>query len=126
MKLFSGWPGASHQVHGSPTGADSGPVILLLDDGIGTQESLEWAAAEAAARGSELRIVTGGRVRLLVNEARRSDGALVVLGRGRNLHRLEPALARRLIRRTSASLAVIGCRTPGCPPRRWSGFAPAE
>jgi hypothetical protein len=130
-----------------------GPVVVLLEnDG---QDTLEWAAAEAAARSAELRIVyafrwphlldplgeltveerdldaadavvddaiehvqtifpslrisstvfPGRPLTALLNEARESTGALVVISRGR---RFERALSRRLARRTTASLAVVG------------------
>ena len=130
-----------------------GPVVVLLeDDG---HDTLEWAAAEAATRGAELRIVyafrwqhlldaagnlavdlrireaaeavvssaiehvqrifpslrmsstvfPGRQLDALLNEAKESTGALIVVGHGR---RFERTLARRLARRTTASLAVVG------------------
>lgn len=128
-----------------------GPVVVLLD----TQDTLEWAAAEAAARSAELRIVhafrrphlldplgeltvderdleaaeevvdeaaahvrqifpslristtvfPGRPATALLNETRESTGALVVIGHGRSFER---SLARRLVRRTTGSLAVVG------------------
>ncbi|MFG1820659.1 universal stress protein [Kribbella sp. NPDC049174] len=63
MKLFRGWQGANDMPQpvadptSTPAGPDNGPVIVLVDGGAPDLESLEWAAAEAAARGSELRIV---------------------------------------------------------------------
>ncbi|HEY3563205.1 MAG TPA: universal stress protein [Kribbella sp.] len=125
-------------------------VVLLEQD---AQDALEWAAAEAAARDAELRVVyafrwpylfdalgeltveerdletaeavvddaidhvrrifpslrisstvfAGRAIDALLSEAR--EGALVVIGHGR---RGERKLARRLARRTSASLAVVG------------------
>jgi nucleotide-binding universal stress UspA family protein len=126
-----------------------GPVVVLLDG----SDTLEGAAAEAAARGVELRIVHAfrwpylfdplgeltlderdleaadeivneaiARVRrthpnlrisstiypgrpatALLHEARESTNALVVIGHARPFER---SLARRLSRRTTASLAA--------------------
>lgn len=59
MKLFRGWQGAEAAADraSAPAGPDNGPVIALVDEHTTDVEALEWAAAEAAARGSELRIV---------------------------------------------------------------------
>ncbi|GAA1566152.1 MULTISPECIES: universal stress protein [Kribbella] len=127
-------------------------VVLVEQD---SQDTLDWAAAEAAARSAELRVVyafpwthpldafdelsvderdleaadtvvrdaveyvrglfpslhvsstvfPGRPLTALLNEARETAGALVVIGHGR---RYERKLARRLARRTTASLAVVG------------------
>ncbi|MGZ0153080.1 hypothetical protein ACXJJ3_38885 [Kribbella sp. WER1] len=53
-------------------------------------------------------VFPGGAVAALVHEARES--ALVVVGRG---HRFERSLARRLERRTTAALAVVGAPRDG-------------
>ncbi|MFG1905727.1 hypothetical protein [Kribbella sp. NPDC048928] len=136
-------------------GPDRGPVIVPVDV---DRLVLDWAAAEAAARGSELHVVhafrwaqqvdAGGypvvdlrarieaeafvaatirRVRrtmpslriracvyagrqttALINEARNTVDALVVLN-----HAPGRIPARRLLRRTSASLAVVCLSPPG-------------
>ncbi|WP_328520302.1 universal stress protein [Kribbella sp. NBC_00359] len=160
MRLFRGLQGArdtSRAVVGrdsSRGGPDNGPVIVLVDSVRGDADTLEWAAAEAAARGSELRIVhafrwphvfdpfgnlsvdlqargaaegvvvaarrrarriassvritalvyPGGAKAALVSEARKTTRALVVVGHDRR----DRTLSRRLARRTTASLAVIG------------------
>ncbi|MFG1625180.1 universal stress protein [Kribbella sp. NPDC049227] len=59
MKLFRGWQGAEAAADrtSAPAGPDNGPVIVLVDEHTTDVEALEWATAEAAARGSELRIV---------------------------------------------------------------------
>jgi nucleotide-binding universal stress UspA family protein len=130
------------------------PVIVLVDDSRADADAIEWAAAEAAIRGSELRIVhafrwpwaldavgnltvdaryyraaeavvaeatdraheiaqtlqvatdvhPGSATAALVKAARKTDGALVVVGP----HRAGHWLTSRLARRTTASLAVIG------------------
>ncbi|MEV5967057.1 universal stress protein [Kribbella sp. NPDC051952] len=154
---------------GSPAaGPDRGPVIVLVHAHGSDKDAVEWAAAEAAARGSALQIVyalqwprlldplgmpatdlpareaaeavvsaavhrahriapsvpingslfPGRPIAALVDEARGTEGALVVLshnrpGRNRKAARFERALARRLCRRTSASLAVIGLSAAG-------------
>lgn len=174
MKLFRGWQGAAARpapdtgLNSRPAGPDNGPVVVLVDARGSDKDALEWAAAEAAARGSALRIVyalqwprlldpmgnptvdlqareaaeaavsaavhrarritpslritgslfPGRQITALVDEARTSDGALVVLShngvsRNRKAARFERALARRLNRRTSASLAVIGLSAAG-------------
>ncbi|MFI6674183.1 universal stress protein [Kribbella sp. NPDC050470] len=167
MKLFRGPRGAPSQAvvsrNSSEQGPDNGPVIVLVDERGTGVEALEWAAAEADARRSELRIVyalrwprlldplgdttidlgareaaemhvdaavrrarriapalrittrifPGRQVTALLNEARRSERSLVVLNHARRSGRLERALARRLVRRTSASLALIGLSSPG-------------
>ncbi|WP_427892400.1 universal stress protein [Kribbella sp. GL6] len=127
-------------------------VVLIEQD---SQDTLDWAAAEAAARNAELRVVyafpwthvldafgdlavdeqdlaaaetivqdaieyvrelfpslrvsstvfPGRPITALLNEARDTTGALIVIGHGR---RYERKLARRLARRTTASLAVVG------------------
>lgn len=159
MKLFRGRQGAGAlpdvRLDSRPAEVDGGPVIVLVDEPGGEQDALDWAAAEAAERGSELRIVYAFRwprvsdplgnttvdlraregaeavvaaavrrarriapslrittavhparpVTALVAEARTSELALVVLSHYR---RFERTLARRLVRRTTASLAVIG------------------
>lgn len=166
MKLFRGSHGAPWQAvtnrASSRRGPDNGPVIVLADEGGSATDALEWAAAEAAVRGSELRIVhafrwprivdpfgnatvdlraqqaaetmvtaavrgarqiapglrigtrlvPGRQVTALITEARRSPRSLVVLSHNRRSGRLERALARRLVRRTSTSLAVIGLSGP--------------
>jgi nucleotide-binding universal stress UspA family protein len=131
----------------------AGPVIVLVDDPRSDGDAIEWAAAEAAIRGSDLRIVHAfrwpyaldpigdlvvdpryyraaeavvaeaadrahevdrnlrvttdvypGRVTsALVKAARRTDGALVVVGP----ERTESALVRRLARH-GATTTVIG------------------
>ncbi|MFI7063740.1 universal stress protein [Kribbella sp. NPDC050124] len=153
MKLFRGSQVPAATDPEVKAGPDSGPVIVLADEH--GADALDWAAAEAAARGSELRIVhafrwprvfdpfgtsmvdltareaaeavvtaaagraariapslrvttnvhTGRQITALVAEARKDQRALVVLGHNRGLQR---TLVRRLIRRTSASIAVIG------------------
>ncbi len=164
MKLFRGRPGANDEPRtvagaiSSPAGPDNGPVIVLIDGRATDTDSLEWAAAEAAARGSELRIVyafrwprivdpagnptvdllareaaervvtaavrrarlaepslrittrvfPGRQTTALVAEARTSSRALVVLGHDRRSGWLERSLIRRLVRRTTASVAAIG------------------
>jgi nucleotide-binding universal stress UspA family protein len=173
MKLFRGWQraavSASDTSLNSPlAGPDKGPVVVLVDAPGADRDALEWAAAEAAARGSALRIVyalqwprmldplgnptmdlqvreaaeavvtsavrhahrvapslriagnvfPGRQITALVSEAGSADGALVVLGhnrlsRNRKSARFERALARRLARRTNASLAVIGLSASG-------------
>jgi nucleotide-binding universal stress UspA family protein len=130
-----------------------GPVVVLLEND--SQDALDWAAAEAAARSAALHLVYAFRwpylfdalgeltmeardlelaetvvddaiehvrrlfpgVRIsstvfpgrpadaLLNEARESTGALVVVGHGQ---RFERRLTRQLARRTTASLAVVG------------------
>jgi hypothetical protein len=159
MKLFRGRQGAGAltevRLDARPAEVDGGPVIVLVDESGGVQDALDWAAAEAAERGSELRIVHAFRwprvsdpfgnttidlraregaeavvaaavrrargiapslrittavhparpVTALVAEARKSELALVVLSHN---NRFERTLARRLVRRTTASLAVIG------------------
>jgi nucleotide-binding universal stress UspA family protein len=63
MKLFGSSHGASDTFPAArgrtpaPVGPNNGPVIVLVDTARGTDDTLEWAAAEAAARGAELRIV---------------------------------------------------------------------
>ena len=59
MKLFRGWQGAEAAADrtSAPAGPDNGPVIVLVDEHTTDVEALEWATAEAAARGAELRIV---------------------------------------------------------------------
>jgi nucleotide-binding universal stress UspA family protein len=160
MKLFRGRlglgavPDSGVRLVSKPAELDGGPVVILVDERGTDEDTLDWAAAEAAERGSELRIVyafrwprvpdplgnmtvdvraregakavvsaavrrshrmapslritttayPGRPVAALVAEARRTDRALVVLGRNRGFER---ALARRLVRRTTASLAVI-------------------
>jgi nucleotide-binding universal stress UspA family protein len=173
MNLFRGWqeaaiPAPDTGLNSPPAGPDNGPVVVLVDARGSDRDALEWAAAEAAARGSALRIVyalqwprmldpvgnptidlrareaaeavvtaavrrthrlapslritgsvfPGRQVTALVSEARSTDGALVVLGhnrlsRNRKAARFERALARRLGRRTTASLAVIGLSAAG-------------
>ncbi len=164
MKLFRGSQRASATSQAvvtrtSPqTGPDNGPVIVLVDNPRADADTLDWAAAEAAARGSELRIVhafrwphlldpfgnltvdlrargtaeavvvaAGRRARriasslrittwvypgpaaaALVSEARKAGRALVVVGHDRRSGRLERSLTRRVARRTTASVAVIG------------------
>ena len=159
MKLFRGWQlaAAPEPVVGRRSAAarpDGGPVVVLVDELGADDDALAWAAAEAAARGSELRIVhafrwpraldplgslavdplareaaettvaeaasrageiasslrittrlfPGRRTAALIAEAHDSDHALVVIGRGR----LERSIIRRLVRRTTASVAVVG------------------
>ena len=174
MRLFRGGHGAAAVpapdtgLNSRPAGPDNGPVVVLVDARGSDKVALEWAAAEAAARGSVLRIVyalqwprlldplgnpavdlraraaaeaavsaavhrarriapslritgslfPGRQITALVDEARTSDGALVVLGHNRlsrngKAARFERALARRLNRRTTASLAVIGLSAAG-------------
>ncbi|TDW21997.1 universal stress protein [Kribbella kalugense] len=157
MKLFRSWQGALPDARSDsrPAEVDGGPVIVLVDERGAEPDALDWAAAEAAERGSELRIVHAFRwprvsdplgnstidlraregaeaivaeavrrarriapslrittavhparpVPALVAEARRSELALVVLSHN---SKFERTLARRLVRRTTASLAVIG------------------
>ncbi|TCO51314.1 hypothetical protein EV646_101297 [Kribbella antiqua] len=160
MRLFRGAAVPSSDTRPiSPAGPDNGPVVVLVDPRGSDGDALEWAAAEAAARASELRIVyafrwprlldplgnptvdlhvreaaeavvtaaidrarriapslriattvyPGRQVAALLSEA--SAGALVVLSH--NTKSLERTLARRLVRRTTASLAVIGLSTAG-------------
>ena len=164
MKLFRGRRGAAvlpePGTRLAPARPDEGPVIVLV--GGADHDALDWAAAEAAARGSELQLVyafrwppqlldplansavdlraredveavltnathrarriapslrittttfPGRQTQALISMARESKQALVVLGHGRG--RLERALARRLSRRTTASLAVIGLSAEG-------------
>ncbi|WP_433158131.1 universal stress protein [Kribbella sp. CA-247076] len=167
MKRLRGSHGAPLPAAGrpvtAPPGPDTGPVIVLVDHRTTDAGTLEWAAAEAAARGSTLRIVyafrwprivdplgnatvdlraqeaaeavveaavrrarkivpglristrifPGRQVTALVSEARHSPRSLVVLSHHRQSGRLERALARRLVRRTSTSLALIGLSAPG-------------
>ena len=169
MTLFHGRQGAAAvpapatSLNSRPTAPDSGPVIVLLDARGSDTAALEWAAAEAAARESALRIVfalqrpllldplgnpvvdlrtredaeaavsaavhrarriapsvriagsvfPGRQITALVDAAHGTDGALVVLSHNRLSHkrkaaRFERALAHRLMRRATASLAVIG------------------
>lgn len=159
MKLFRGRR-ESVAVRAAQTRPDDGPVIVLV--GGADRDALDWAAAEAAARGSELQLVyafrwppqlldplansavdlrarddvdailtnairrarriapslristtafPGRQLQALVSMARESQRALVVLGHGRG--RLERALARRLSRRTTASLALVGLSAEG-------------
>jgi nucleotide-binding universal stress UspA family protein len=168
MKLFrrpAVVPAPRTNLNSRSTGPDSGPVVVLADARGTDLDALEWAAAEAAARGSELRIVhalqwprlldpvgnptvdlrareaaeavvsatvdharriapslritgsvfPGRQLAALVGEAGGTDGALVVLSRNklRSAGRFERALARRLNRRTTASVAVIGLSAAG-------------
>lgn len=55
MKLFRGT--STRSTSAGVARADSGPVVVLVDDPRTDGDALEWAAAEAAARDSELRIV---------------------------------------------------------------------
>lgn len=164
MRLFRGWQAPESDTGPAPQSPelDGGPVIALVDEWGADEDALDWAAAEAAARGSELRliqafrwprildplgyatvdlnagaaaaevvtaavqharrimpdlrittrIVVGRPITALLAEARTSDKALVVLGHGRRSGRLERALIRRLARRTTASLAVVGLMQP--------------
>jgi hypothetical protein len=134
--------------------SSQGPVIVLVEDPDSDADTIDWAAAEAVARGSELRIVhafrwpyaldpfgnlyvdpmfqqaaeeivdaatrrahqvapslriitfvyPGRAATALVKGARKTDQALVVVGRDRG----ERSLTRRLARRTTATLAMIG------------------
>ena len=56
MKLFRGGQTAS-AVPATAAGPDHGPVIVLVKGTEDSRDAVEWAAAEAAARHSELRIV---------------------------------------------------------------------
>jgi nucleotide-binding universal stress UspA family protein len=51
-------------IHGPPAG---GPVVVAVSGSPASSEPLEWAAAEAAARGTSLRIVHSFAVPVLVN-----------------------------------------------------------
>jgi nucleotide-binding universal stress UspA family protein len=174
MNLFRGGhrasavPAPDTGLNSRPAGPDNGPVVVLVHAPGSDLDALDWAAAEAAARGSALRIVhalqwprmldplgnpavdlrardaaeavvsaavhrarriapslritgsvfPGRQITALVDEARSTDGALVVLShnslsRNRKAARFERALAHRLTRRTTASLAVIGLAAAG-------------
>jgi nucleotide-binding universal stress UspA family protein len=57
MKLFRGGQTASAVPAAAVAGPDHGPVIVLVKGTEDSRDAVEWAAAEAAARHSELRIV---------------------------------------------------------------------
>ena len=57
MKLFRGRAASPAPEAVTPPRDDSGPVVVLVDDAHAGREVVEWAAAEAGARQSELRIV---------------------------------------------------------------------
>ncbi len=79
---------------------DNGPVIVLVDDRGTDDDVLGWAAAEAAARGSELRIVHAFRWPLLldpfgnatVNLAARGAAEEVVTDAVARAHEIAPSL----------------------------------
>jgi nucleotide-binding universal stress UspA family protein len=173
MRMFRGdhraaaVPAPDTNLDARPAVPDRGPVVVLVHAPGSDIDALEWAAAEAAARGSAVQIVyalqwprlmdplgipapdllardaaeaivsaavhhahriapsvpingrlfPGRPIAALVDEVRGTEGALVVLSHNRlnrngKAARFERALARRLNRRTSASLAVIGLSEP--------------
>jgi nucleotide-binding universal stress UspA family protein len=150
MKLFH----SSQRVSETAQPVAAGRVIVLVDDPGSDADTIDWAAAEAVARGSELRIVhafrwpyaldpfgnlavdprfhqaaeaivatatrrahhvapslpittfvyPGRAATALVKEARTTDRALVVVGHDRGVG----SLTRRLARRTTATVAMVG------------------
>ncbi len=115
MKLFRGWQGANHvpqpvaDTTSPPADPDNGPVIVLIDGRASDVAPLEWAAAEAAARGSELRIVYAFRWPRILDPSGNSTVDLVA----REAAEVVLAAARRRARRIAPSLRIITHAFPG-------------
>jgi hypothetical protein len=93
----------------SQDGPDNGPVIVLVDNARGDADTLEWAAAEAAARGSELRIVHAFRWPRVFDPF----GNLTVDLRTRGAAEAVVVAARRRARRIASSVPVATRVYPG-------------
>jgi hypothetical protein len=142
MKLFRGWQGANDLPQpvadptSPPAGFDNGPVIVLVDGGESDLESLEWAAAEAAARGSELRIMHAfrwpriidplgsGTVYLVASEA----AEVVLTAAVRRARRIAPSLRIRTRAFPGRQITALVTETRGSDRAlvvighdRWSG-----
>ncbi|MEU4291722.1 hypothetical protein AB0E63_26135 [Kribbella sp. NPDC026596] len=102
MKLFRGRQGPA-------AGIRPGNAIVDLRAREAAEAVVSAAVRRSRRIGPSLRITTklypGWPVAALVAEARTSERALVVLSHD---SKFERALARRLVRRTTASLAAIG------------------
>jgi hypothetical protein len=129
MKLFRGSHDASEtaQPVASP---EAGPVIVLVDDLLSDADTIDWAAAEAAARGSELRIVHAFRWpyaldpfgNLAVDPRFHQAAEALVAEATRRAHRVAPSLRIttfvypgrattalvRAARKTDRALVVVG------------------
>jgi nucleotide-binding universal stress UspA family protein len=105
MNLFRGRqeaaiPASGTGLNSPPAGPDKGPVVALVDARGSDRDVLEWAAAEAAARGSALRIVYALQwPRLLdplgnptVDLRAREAAEGVVTAAVRRAHRIAPSL----------------------------------
>lgn len=113
MKLFRGraTKAASGAAAGTSQRADDGPVVVLVNDLRTHQDAIEWAAAEAAARQSELRVAYAFRWH-------RTDdgfGNPIVDVRARGEAERVALTAERLARHIVPSLRVTPYICPGKP-----------
>ncbi|MER7251296.1 universal stress protein [Kribbella sp. NPDC000426] len=111
MKLFRGGRAASAVPATAVVGPDHGPVIVLVRGSEDSKDAVEWAAAEAAARQSELRIVHAFQwVRVLD-----PFGHTTVDPRVRESAEKVVEVAERRARRIASGLRVSTIVFPGKP-----------
>ncbi|GAA1133353.1 hypothetical protein GCM10009630_34400 [Kribbella jejuensis] len=91
------------------TAPDSGPVVVLIDNPRIDNDALEWAAAEAAARGSDLRIVYAFPWTYLLDPG----GNVTVELRGRVDAQAKVAAAVRRAGRVAPTISISTCVVPG-------------
>ena len=102
MKLLRGrqGPAAGIRPISKPAEPDGGPVIVLVDQRGADGDALDWAAAEAAERASELRIVYAFRWpqvpdplgNVIVDQRAREAAEAVVSAAVRRSRRIGPSL----------------------------------
>ncbi|MGW6194595.1 hypothetical protein ACWF0M_00475 [Kribbella sp. NPDC055110] len=112
MKLFHrpvAVPAQRTHLNSQPAGPDNGPVVVLADARGSDLDALEWAAAEAAARGSELRIVHALQWPRLLDPV----GNPTVDLRARGAAEAVVSAAVHHARRIAPSLRITGSVFPG-------------
>ncbi|WUJ70217.1 universal stress protein [Kribbella soli] len=111
MKLFRGGQTASSVPATAVAGPDHGPVIVLVKGFEDSRDALEWAAAEAAARQSELRIVHAFRWARVLDPF----GNTTVDPRVRETAEKVVEVAERRARRIASGLRISTIVFPGKP-----------